>query len=158
MEVTFFMAAHEVLCFGFVARPVLIMHWCFGFCWASLAQHQGFIFHHSVSWEGTQLGELAGTDQRAIQDHAQQQKLRGGWAEVCYWEVMIVFAWLVPPALLRPLFSCILAQEFSHFCCSHSLPHPTVGREGASSLAAGQGQPWKTAESWLFYFYFVNYN
>lgn len=32
MEVTFFIAAHTVLCFGFVATTVLITHQCFSFC------------------------------------------------------------------------------------------------------------------------------
>jgi len=33
-----FRATHEVLCFGFVAKTVLITHQCFGYCW------RGFLF------------------------------------------------------------------------------------------------------------------
>lgn len=32
MELTFFIAAHPVLCFGFMARRVLITHYCLGCC------------------------------------------------------------------------------------------------------------------------------
>lgn len=62
-----------LLCFGFVARIVLVTHQCFGFCWALLAQHQGFISPPlcllqqlgqggARSWERTQLAHLAKTD------------------------------------------------------------------------------------------------
>lgn len=37
----FHFPAHAVLCFAFLAPGVLVTHWCFGYCWAELAQHQG---------------------------------------------------------------------------------------------------------------------
>jgi len=43
MELTFFIAAHIVLRFGFVAKTVLITHQCFSFCRVALEQSQGFL-------------------------------------------------------------------------------------------------------------------
>lgn len=42
VELIFFMAAWTVLCFGFVAKPVLIHQW-FGYCWKVLTQLPGLL-------------------------------------------------------------------------------------------------------------------
>jgi len=76
------------LCFILVARKVLIIHQCFGYCWAVLAQHQGCLSNIPPSLVGwgwartlgdTQPGKLTQTDERDIPYHmmsAQQKKLR----------------------------------------------------------------------------------
>ena len=48
IELTFFIAACMVPCFGFVTRTVLITHQCFDYFWSVLAPHQGFSFSHST--------------------------------------------------------------------------------------------------------------
>lgn len=71
-EFAFFTAAPVVLCFGYVAKLMLITYGCFA---CLLAQPQGFLFPilpywqlgwaQARIWEGTQLGQLAQTG-RAI--------------------------------------------------------------------------------------------
>lgn len=83
---------------------------------------------------------------------AHQKNWRGDWANACFWEVAIAFAELAPTTLLSFTFCAFI----STLCCSHSLPHaPEGGRKQLGSVqAAGQGQPWWTAESGQLYTYF----
>jgi len=43
MELTFPSAALIVQCWFFVARKVLLIHQCFGYCWAVFTGHQGYL-------------------------------------------------------------------------------------------------------------------
>ena len=56
MKLTFFIAAHMLPCFVFVAKTVSIPYKCFGCCWAGLAQRQGFLsctlLQKPGVWEG----------------------------------------------------------------------------------------------------------
>lgn len=45
MELTFIIAACRVLCSRFVSNTVVIIHQCFGCCWAVHMQHQGFLLN-----------------------------------------------------------------------------------------------------------------
>lgn len=61
MEWTFFIAAHVVLWFDFVTKPVWITQQCFGYSWTVLEQCQGFLwslFCHPARrlGEGKKLG------------------------------------------------------------------------------------------------------
>lgn len=74
MEVTCFIAAHMVLCFGFVATTVLwlllsIVCTASRFHFSPLCPLQQVGQGWTRSWEGTQLGQLARIDQRDIPGH-----------------------------------------------------------------------------------------
>lgn len=95
-ELIFFTAAHKVLCVRFVTRTVLIVHWCFRYCWKVLTQCQGLL-----CWEAIRPGELTWIDQSnpyhvtscsAIKLGGKFFRrsccLETGWAAVCLWEVV----------------------------------------------------------------------
>lgn len=84
---------------------------------------------------------------------AHQEKWRGGWAEVCFWEVAIAFAEFVPSTLLS-FSDCAF---ISTLCCSHSLlPLPKGGRKQlGSASAAGQGQ--NLGNFILFFFFYIKF-
>lgn len=100
MELNFLKAACTVLCFGSVAKTVLITRWCFGCCWTMFAQCQGFLSppHHPTSleweaWGGQEIGRVQSWDSwpelvwgivhiinvmLSHEDWKQRKKVRGG--------------------------------------------------------------------------------
>lgn len=145
MEVTSSTAAQMVLHFGFVSRTLLVTHPCFGsHCSACTASRFHLSPLHPLqqvgrggqdtgrghSWDS--LPEWTKAILQAIQHHAQQQKLRRGWAEVCSWEVATAYA--PPYRLFLHLLNCLdpHTQEFSLLLFPFS-PSPSHCRKGGSS-------------------------
>lgn len=151
-----------LLCFGFVAGTVLVRHQCFGFCWALLAQHQGFIFPPlpapaSRPGMSKKLGEdtvgTAGQNwPKLTLFQAHQEKERGGWAEVCFWEVAIAFAEFVPTTLshLPRLYLNPLLFPFP--------PASSQGREEAAGqcLSCWPGSALVNCRIWATLYFFSN--
>lgn len=129
-----------LLCFGFVARIVLVTHQCFGFCWALLAQHQGFIFPPlcllqqagqgwTRRWERTQLAQLAKTDPNWPYSRF-TEKIRGEAGHrsaSARWQLPLQDLFPLPsfPSLTVPLSQPFAAPILSHI----------PSREGGSSWA-----------------------
>ena len=67
IELNYFIVVCMGLCFGFVLKTVLIMQWCFSYCWALLTQHWGlFCSSHCPAREYARVhrklgGDTAGT-------------------------------------------------------------------------------------------------
>lgn len=154
-----------LLCFGFVARTVLVTHQCFGFCWALLAQHQGFIFPplcllqqlgqgRAWSWRGHSWHSWPNWPKLTL-FQAHQDNWRGGWAEVCFWEVAIALAEFVPSTLL--LFLCLYLNPLL-FPFSPASPQ---GREEAAGqcFSCWPGSALVNCRIWatLYYFFFSIY-
>lgn len=105
MELTFFVAACVVLCFAFVAKATLVTHQCFGCCWTTLTQHQGFLSQLTQTqrsigwgcvrgWKGTQLGQLSPAGQRDIPYHTRlcsEIKAQGNGQDVGTFVMAFVF-------------------------------------------------------------------
>lgn len=70
-----------LLCFGFVVRIVLVTHQCFGFCWALLAQHQGFIFPPTLLAPATRPGGSKKLGEVSWQQLAQLAKTDPNWPD-----------------------------------------------------------------------------
>ena len=62
MEFVFPIAALTVLCFVMVAGRTLIIHQCFGYCWAVLTQHQGCLSNATLSPSRLGVGNILGGD------------------------------------------------------------------------------------------------
>lgn len=135
------MAALTVpLSFGFLAGTVLVTHQCFGFCWALLAQHQGFISPPlcllqqvgqgwARSWERTRLGQLAKIDPNW--PYSRLTKKNGGQAG----QRSASGRWQLPLQALFPLpsfppLTLPLSQPFAV-----PIPSRVSPREGGSSWA-----------------------
>lgn len=162
-ELIFFTAAHKVPCVRFVTRTVLIVHWCFRYCWKVLTQCQGLL-----CWEAIQPGELTWIDQSnpyhvtsclAIKLGGKFFRrsccLETGWAAVCLWEVVsdcLSFtsmgrACFVPVFcfcffFLSPSLINLSTQKFVWLLTFWlSPPFPSTGREQVTEIPAGVNPP-----------------
>lgn len=164
VELIFFRAAHTVLCFGFVAEPVLLLLLSSTSTVTRLALFiASSMLGGTRSQEGTQRGQLAPGDQRDIPCDItscsalkQRGQVLGTWPLLRRWQGICLLVgglsewlplhhfWFFLPLSSTYFTIFILTHTFFHFSPSYSLSGPagSVGEWASSCLLwAGVSPP-----------------